>query len=83
PGVKIITSSHEGMPLGKPILHTKILFNKVIIEDDCDIGVGSTILPGVKIGRGALIGAGSVVTREIPPWAVAYGSPAKVVRMRQ
>lgn len=83
PGVKIITSSHQGIPRGKPILHTKILFNKVIIEDDCDIGVGSTILPGVKIGRGALIGAGSVVTREIPPWAVAYGAPAKVVRTRQ
>jgi acetyltransferase-like isoleucine patch superfamily enzyme len=83
PGVKIITSFHRGIPRGKPILHTKILFNKVIIEDDCDVGVGSTILPGVKIGRGALIGAGSVVTREIPSGVVAYGSPAKVVRIRQ
>ncbi|KAL0565961.1 hypothetical protein V5O48_016059 [Marasmius crinis-equi] len=53
----------------------------VRIEDDCWIGGGVHILPGVTIGRGSTIGSGSVVTRDIPPYSVAVGNPARVVRM--
>lgn len=52
----------------------------VVIGDDCWIGGGSTILPGVTIGKGCTIAAGSVVTRSIPDFSVAVGSPAKVVK---
>ena len=44
------------------------------------IGFGTILLPGVNIGEGAVIGAGSVVTRDVPPWSVAAGNPARVIR---
>lgn len=50
----------------------------VTIGDDCWIGGNVTILPGVNIGEGCTIGAGSVVTRDIPPFSVAVGSPCRV-----
>ncbi|QSB27961.1 CatB-related O-acetyltransferase [Flavobacterium sp. CLA17] len=50
----------------------------VIIEEDVWVGSNTVILPGVKIGRGSIIGAGSVVTKDIPRYSVAYGNPAKV-----
>jgi len=52
----------------------------VIIEDNVWLGVRSTILKGVRIGRGSVIGAGSVVTTDIPAYSVAFGVPAKVIR---
>jgi maltose O-acetyltransferase len=52
----------------------------VIIEDNAWIGSRSIILPGVHIGHNAVIGAGSVVTKHVPPWCVAVGNPAQVVR---
>jgi galactoside O-acetyltransferase len=54
----------------------------VVIEDEVWIGSHVVILPGVRIGQGAVIGAGSVVSRSIPPNAIAYGVPARVMRMR-
>lgn len=52
----------------------------VIIEDDVWIGLGVIILPGVRIGRGSVVGAGSVVTKNIPPMSIAAGNPAVVVK---
>lgn len=52
----------------------------IVIEDDVWLGAGTFVLPGVTIGRGAVIGAGSVVTRDIPPMTVAAGNPARVIR---
>jgi len=52
------------------------------IEDDAWLGYGVIVLDGVKIGKGAVIGAGSVVTRNIPDGGIAVGSPARVVKMR-
>jgi len=54
----------------------------IMIHDDVWIGVRSTILSGVTIGQGAVIAAGSVVTKDIPPYAIAAGVPAKVIRYR-
>lgn len=56
---------------------------KTIIKKGASIGANSTILPGVSIGEYALIGAGSVVTKDIPPYAVAMGNPCKVIRFLQ
>ena len=51
-----------------------------VVEDDVSIGGNATILPGVRIGAGALVGAGSVVTRDVPPGTVVVGNPARVVK---
>lgn len=52
----------------------------VRLEDGCHIGIGATILPGVTVGKGAIIAAGAVVSKDIPPYCVAAGVPAKVVK---
>lgn len=53
----------------------------VIIEDNVWIGAKSSIMPGVTIGRGAIIGAGSVVTKDVPAYALAAGNPARVIKI--
>ena len=58
----------------------KITKKRVVIKDFAYIGIGSIILPGVSIGEGAVIGAGSVVTKDIPPHSIAVGVPAKVIK---
>lgn len=55
----------------------------VVIEDDVWIGRRVIILPGVTIGKGSVIGAGAVVSRDIPPYSVAIGVPARVVKNRK
>lgn len=54
----------------------------IVIDDDAWLGVGVIVLDGVRIGRGAVVGAGSVVTHDIPDGAIAAGVPARVVKMR-
>jgi acetyltransferase-like isoleucine patch superfamily enzyme len=54
----------------------------VTIEDDVWIGVNATILPGVRVGRGAVVAAGSVVTQDVPEFAIVGGVPAKVLKYR-
>lgn len=82
PYVKIITSSHHDEGAGSCILDSPVEFAPVEIEEECDIGVGAIILPGVKIGKGVQIAAGAVVTTDIPPYCVAGGVPAKKIRNR-
>jgi acetyltransferase-like isoleucine patch superfamily enzyme len=52
----------------------------ITLEDDCWLATGVTVLAGVRIGRGAIIGAGSVVTKDVPPYTLAGGAPARVLR---
>lgn len=78
PHVNIYTAAHpynevqriKGLEYSKP----------VIIYDNVWIGGNVTILPGVKINQGAIIGAGSVVTHDIPPYVIAAGNPCEVIR---
>ncbi len=58
-------------------------YKPVVISDDVWIGARVTILPGAKIGTGVIIGAGAVVTGEIPDYAVAVGVPARVIKYRK
>jgi acetyltransferase-like isoleucine patch superfamily enzyme len=70
PGVTIANDLHPGCAYSKKCLKGPL------IKRGTQVGVNVTILPRVVIGEGALIGAGSVVTRDIPPGSVAYGNPA-------
>ncbi|EAS44030.1 acetyltransferase [Photobacterium profundum] len=56
--------------------------DKVVIGHDVWIGHGAIVLPGVSIGNGAIVGAGSVVTKDVPPWTIVVGNPARVLRPR-
>lgn len=55
----------------------------IVIEDDCWLGSGVKVLDGVTIGEGSILGSGSVVTKDIPPFSVAVGVPARVIRSRK
>ena len=54
----------------------------IVIENDVWIGAKSTIMSGVKIGNGSVVGSSSVVTKDVPPYAIVVGNPARVVKYR-
>jgi acetyltransferase-like isoleucine patch superfamily enzyme len=76
--VKFIT--HDG---GVAILRDKVpdlnVYGKIIIRDNCFIGVNSVLMPNITIGPNTVVGAGAVVTRDVPPNTIAAGVPAKVI----
>ena len=78
PGTMITTVGHPTSPLGRR-KHQGIA-KPVVIENDVWIGGNVVILPGVTIGQGSIVGAGAVVTKDIPPFSLALGCPAKVVK---
>ena len=55
----------------------------VVIEDEAWLGAGATVLDGIRVGKGAIVGAGAVVTKDLPDYAVAIGVPAKVIKQRE
>lgn len=77
-----ITDVNHGTASGRLIRKQALISKPIRIGNDVWIGAGCSILPGVTIGEGAVIGARSVVTHDVPPQAVAVGSPAKVLRYR-
>ena len=83
PQTTIHTYEHGFLDASKPIYLQDYLIAKVVIEDEAWIGANVCINKGVTIGKGAVIGGGSVVTKDIPPYAVAVGNPAKVIKYRE
>ncbi len=83
PEVIVYTSNHEFSRTDIPMNEQGMQKIKpVIIGDDVWIGGRVIILPGVTIGNGAIVGAGAVVTRDVPEYAIVGGVPAKVIKMR-
>lgn len=83
PGCGFSPYEHEFGDTTRPIREQGITTRgDIVIEDDVWMGLGVYVLDGVRIGRGAVIGAGSVVTKNIPPYAIAAGVPATVIRHR-
>lgn len=82
PGVIVLTSEHDVAGGRAPVLERPLSFAPVALEDGCDIGAGSILLPGVRVGRGAIVGAGSVVTRDVAAGAIVAGNPARLLRRR-
>jgi acetyltransferase-like isoleucine patch superfamily enzyme len=82
PGAKILGSTHTAIPVDVPIIRTDLDIKPVRIGAWADIGTNATILPGVQIGKGAIVGAGAVVVSDVEPFAVVAGTPAKFIRWR-
>lgn len=82
PNVTILASSHKYERTDIPISNQGEEFKPVRIEDDVWIGRNVIIMPGLKIGHGSIIGAGAVVTRDVNPYSIMGGVPAKLIRKR-
>lgn len=78
----IISANHNFERTDVPICKQGNTNERIVIEDDCWLGAGVKVLAGVTIGRGSVIGAGSVVTNNIPPFSIALGVPARVIKNR-
>lgn len=83
PQVMIIAANHVFDDLDKPIRAQGLAPAPIRVEDDVWLGGRVVLTAGVTIGRGSVIGAGAVVTKDIPPYSIAVGVPAKVMGQRR
>ena len=82
-GVKIYSRNHQFSNINIPMCKQGFQpVNPVIIEDDVWIGGSVIILPGVHVSKGAILGAGAVVTKDVPAYVIVGGNPAKVIKYR-
>ncbi|WP_347340741.1 DapH/DapD/GlmU-related protein [Sphingomonas sp. CROZ-RG-20F-R02-07] len=83
PGVILITDSSPGnspMLMRHPEVAAMVRRAPITIENDAWIGAGVIVLPGITIGGGAILGAGAVITRDVPSFAIVTGVPGRVIR---
>jgi len=83
PGARALGSQHTGHPHDIPIIQTDLEIKSTRIGAWADIGVNAVILPGVTVGKGAIVGAGAVVTHDVDPFSIVAGVPAKFLRWRE
>ena len=84
PNVSIYASTHLYLSTDIPmVMQGQTKKTLTIIEDDVWIGRNVLIMPGLKIGKGSIIGAGAVVTKDIEPYSIVGGVPAKLIRRRK
>ena len=76
PKCNLITINHDANPENRSATYGR----PIVIEDKVWIGINSTVLPGVRIGYGAIVGAQSVVTHDVPPMTVVAGNPARIIK---
>ena len=72
--------NHEYQDVTKPIHEQPVTTAKITVDDECWIGANAVITAGVTIGKHSVIAAGSVVTKDVPPFSVAVGNPARVIK---
>ena len=83
PGARILGSAHTGIPIDVPVSQTDLDIKPVRIREWVDVGTNAVILPGVTIGKGAIVGAGAVVRNDVEPFAIVAGVPARFIRWRE
>jgi len=82
PRVSIYAENHNFSRTDITMKEQGVTREDVIIEDDCWIAANSIVLAGVTIGKGSIVAAGSVVTKDVPPYSIVAGSPARVIKSR-
>lgn len=84
PDVIILTQNHDTSRTDIPMIQ-QFNFKRVgvVIEDDVWIGTRCIILPGVQIGKGVVVGAGAVVTKDVEPFTIVGGNPARIIKRRK
>ncbi len=83
PMVQFVAVNHVFTNAKTPIREQGITAQGIVVEDDVWIGAGATVVDGVTIGRGSIIGAGAVVTTNMPPYSIAVGVPARRIKDRR
>jgi galactoside O-acetyltransferase len=83
PGARVLGSQHTGVPTDVPVIQTDLRIEPVRVGAWADIGVNAVLLPGITVGRGAIVGAGAVVTADVAPFSIVIGVPARFARWRE
>ena len=79
-GITVTALNHNFNEVDKRIDEQGVSTKPVVIEDDIWIGANAAIMPGVTVGRHSVVAAGAVVTRDVPPYSVVAGVPAKIIK---
>ena len=82
-GCQILSAGHRIPPVGESIRTSGIEIAPVVIEDGVWICAGAIVLPGVTVGAGSVVAAGAVVNRDVPPYSIVGGAPARLIRRRE
>lgn len=82
PKVSMFAENHNFDRLDLPMRDQGVTRQSIVIEDDCWLASGSIILAGVTVHRGSVVAAGSLVTKDVPPYSVVAGVPARIIRQR-
>jgi len=82
-GAILISEMYSYEDLNVPAQQQRKIMGDIVIEENASVGANAVILPGVTVGRSSIVGAGAVVTDEIPSFSVAVGVPARVIKQRE
>ena len=82
PRVNLLGENHDFDDSEMPIKSQSVTRESILIEDDCWLGAGSSVLAGVTVGHDSIVAAGAVVTTDVPPYSIVGGVPARVLNMR-
>ena len=81
PNVQMYAATHPISPEERNGKYGQMYSKSIIIGDDCWIGGAAVICPGIKVGNGSTVGAGAVVTKDVPERSVVAGNPARLLKM--
>lgn len=82
PRVNLMAENHNFSETYIPMKVQGVTREFIKIEDDCWLGVGSTVLAGITVGKGSIVAAGAVVSKDVPPYSIVGGVPAKIIKSR-
>jgi len=79
-GAVLISEVYSYRERDRPARFQTKIMGDVVVEENATVGANAVVLPGVTIGRSAIVGAGAVVTRDVPPFSIAVGVPARIIK---